>query len=162
MKLLPADTSDISYVYYNKQILDQIYGVDINQFPAHLSVINIAAQNPKAKIDKVNIMVKDFFDIRLGVTSLSGFLSYSPKGGDTSVELPPFFDVLIGNPPYIEHELLGEKEKDLIKKVIEGEEITIKIGSSTKNKNRFRISKQSDIYVYFFIHGLKLLRSGGM
>jgi type I restriction-modification system DNA methylase subunit len=45
---------------YHKELLEKIYGIDINQFPAHLSVINLAIQNVKIKTDRVNVIVNDF------------------------------------------------------------------------------------------------------
>lgn len=148
---------------FHKQLLGQIYGVDINQFPAHLSVINLAIQNPKAKIEKVNVIVNDFFDIKPGQTTLSGFKSLTTEGKQTLIELPPYFDVVVANPPYIRQELLGEKEKRKIKKLIEGEyKGKVFIGASPKKvSNAIILNKQSDIYIYFFIHGISLLKNNG-
>jgi len=156
-----SDIRDIEAVYHFKRILSQIYGVDINQFPAHLSVINLAIQNPYAKIDKINVLVEDFFNIKPGVSTLTGFQSLSTDGNQTEISLPPYFDVVIGNPPYIRQELLGAKEKKAIKSLIENEyKNKLIIGASSK-KNIININKQSDIYIYFFLHGLKLLRDKG-
>ncbi len=72
---------------FHKQLLEQIYGVDINQFPAHLSVINLAIQNPKAKIDKVNVIVNDFFNVKPGQATLSGFESITIRREALQIEL---------------------------------------------------------------------------
>jgi hypothetical protein len=64
----------------------------------------------------------------------SGLLSSEPKGG---------FDAVIGNPPYIRQELLGDEVKRALKadySVFDG---------------------MADLYVYFFEQGLRLLRPGG-
>jgi len=53
---IPKGASGALGEVFHKQLLEQIYGIDINQFPAHLSVINLAIQNPKAKIDRMNIV----------------------------------------------------------------------------------------------------------
>ncbi|MGB9660354.1 MAG: HsdM family class I SAM-dependent methyltransferase [Nitrososphaerales archaeon] len=148
---------------FHKQLLEQIYGIDINQFPAHLSVINLAIQNPKAKIDKVNVIVNDFFDVKPGQTTLSGFESITTEGKRTLIELPPYFDVIVANPPYIRQELLGGKEKRKIKGLIEGEyKDKMFIGTPLKKvSDAIILDKQSDIYIYFFIHGIRLLRNNG-
>jgi len=147
----------------HKQLLEQIYGVDINQFPAHLSVINLAIQNPKAKIDKLNVIVNDFFDVKPGQATLSGFESITTEGKKTLIELPPYFDVIVANPPYIRQELLGEKEKRKIKGLIEGEyKGKMFIGTPPKKvSDAIILDKQSDIYIYFFIHGIRFLRNNG-
>lgn len=152
----------LAYVYH-QELLDQLYGIDINQFPAHLSVVNLANQNPRARIKTVNVLVEDFFNIKPGVTTLMGFTSFTAEGADSKVTLPPFFDAIVANPPYIRQELLGAREKARIKDLIEKEypnQLSIGPGSK-KAKNIITLNKQSDIFIYFFIHGIKLLREKG-
>jgi len=148
---------------FHQQLLEQLYGVDINQFPAHLTVINLAVQNPKARIKKVNAVVKDIFDIRPGQATLSGFESLTTEGKTALVEVPPTFDVVVANPPYIEQELLGDKEKRKIKALIEEEyKEKLFIGAALKTvKDAIILDKQSDIYIYFYIHGVRFLKNGG-
>lgn len=161
MRNITLNKRDIGSIIHYKKILEQIYGIDINQFPAHLSVINLAIQNPYAKIDRINVIVEDFFNIKPGISTLTGFHTFTTKGEKEKVELPPFFDTVIGNPPYIRQELLSVTEKQKIKKLIENEYLNeVTIGSSNK-KDIIKINKQSDIYIYFFMHGLKLLRNKG-
>lgn len=147
---------------FHQQLLEHLFGIDINQFPAHLTVINLAVQNPKARIEEVNVAVSDFFDIRPGQATLSGFKSITTKGKTTLVNVPPSFDVVLANPPYIRQELLGKKEKAKIKSLIESEyKNELFIGNpSRKTKGQIVLDKQSDIYIYFFIHGLKFLKNG--
>ncbi len=146
----------------HQQMLNQIYGIDINQFPAHLSVINLSIQSPRSRVKGVNIAVKDFFDVPPGIAALEGFPSLSPTGESTSVEFPPAFDAVIGNPPYIRQEYLGEKEKAKIKKVIEGEyRGKLVIGRSSRPSKAISLDKQGDIFIYFFLHGLRFLKRDG-
>ncbi|MEM2871961.1 MAG: N-6 DNA methylase [Candidatus Caldarchaeum sp.] len=163
LKGIPKGVSGALDERFHQQLLEQIYGVDINQFPAHLSVINLAIQNPKAKIEKVNVIVGDIFNIKPELSRLSGFSSITAEGKPTEIELPPYFDVVVANPPYIRQELLGSKEKSKIKALIEGEfRGKVFIGARPKkSKDAIILHKQSDIYVYFFIHGIALLRNGG-
>ncbi|MEM3737013.1 MAG: N-6 DNA methylase [Candidatus Bathyarchaeia archaeon] len=148
---------------FHQQLLERLYGVDINQFPAHLTVINLAVQNPKARIEKVNVIVKDLFDVRPRQATLSGFESVTAEGKPTRIEMPPAFDVVVANPPYIRQELLGEKEKLKIKNLIEGEyKGELFIGAPTKKvKDAIILDRQSDIYIYFYIHGIRFLKNGG-
>jgi len=148
---------------FHLQLLEHLYGVDINQFPAHLTVINLAVQNPKAKIRKVNVAVGDIFDVKSRQATLLGFESITTEGKPTLIEMPPAFDVVVANPPYIRQELLGEKEKLKIKSLIESEyRNKLFIGAlSKKVKESITLDKQSDTYIYFYIHGLSFLKNGG-
>lgn len=147
---------------FHKQLLERIYGIDINQFPAHLSVINLAIQNSKAKIDKMNVIVNDFFNIKSGHATLLGFQSMDTEGKPTEVELPAYFDVIVANPPYIRQELLGEDEKKKIVNLVQTEfKNKLFVGRSRKQKGAIALDKQSDIYIYFFIHAIGLLKNGG-
>ena len=148
---------------FHQQLLDQVYGVDINQFPAHLTVINLAIQNPKSRIEKVNVVVGDIFDIKPGQATLSGFDSITTEGKPALVKIPTAFDVIVANPPYIEQELLGSKEKRKIKSLIEQEyKGKLYVGAPSKRKKgAITLNKQSDIYIYFYIHGIRFLRNNG-
>jgi len=160
---IPKNSSGNSAEIFHKQLLNQIYGIDINQFPAHLSVINLAIQKPKAKVDRINVVVKDAFDIIAGQTTLFGFQSISTEGKSQELEIPPNFDVIVANPPYIRQELLGSNEKKKIKERIEND-FSNKLFVGRPNKlprDAIILSKQSDIYVYFFIQALKLLKENG-
>jgi len=163
LKGYPRETRGMLAYAYHQELLDQVYGIDINQFPAHLSVINLAIQNPRARIKTVNVLVEDFFNIKPGITTLTGFKSFTAEGAQSTVTLPPFFDAIVANPPYIRQELLGGSEKETIKELIEGEyPKKLFIGSAPREaKDAVVLNKQSDIYIYFYIHGLKLLKDEG-
>ena len=172
----PEDKSGFISEHDHKELLSEVYGIDINQFPAHLSVINLALQNPRAHINHVNVIVKDFFDFRAGQATLSGFESITTEGKPTTIKIPGSFNAIIANPPYIRQELLGEKEKHKIKELVETEFAEkVFVGSQREKpirkirkskalntaKKGIILNKQSDIYIYFFIHGLALLRNNG-
>lgn len=59
------------------------------------------------------------------------------------------FDILIANPPYIRHENIEKHLKDLLGQVY---------GVSAKVK----INKNSDLYIYFYLRGVALLRDTGV
>ncbi|MEM3386386.1 MAG: N-6 DNA methylase [Nitrososphaerales archaeon] len=160
---IPRDASGAFGELFHRRLLGQIFGVDINQFPAHLSVINLAIQNARARIDKVNVIVDDFFDIKAGQAILSGFEGVTAEGKRALIDVPAYFDVVVANPPYIRQELLGEGEKLKIKGLIEGEyRGRLFVGAAPKGvSDAIVLDKQSDIYIYFFIHGLGLLRNSG-
>jgi type I restriction-modification system DNA methylase subunit len=149
----------------HREVLSQLYGVDINQFPAHLSVINLVIQNPAARVDKVNVVVGDFFDIRAGQETWTGLESVTVEGRRTTVKFPRKFDAVVANPPYIRQELLGKDEKGKIWDLIEEEFSKLVYVGKPENavgaERAVVLDRQSDIYVYFFLHGLAMLRDGG-
>jgi type I restriction-modification system DNA methylase subunit len=159
---VPKDMSGPLGDLFHKQLIDQIYGIDINQFPAHLSVINLAVQNPRAKVDKINVVVKDFFDVKPRQETLTGFDSMTAEGEKTLVKIPYSFDVILANPPYIRQELLGEKEKAKIFQTVEAEfKDELFVGRPRKSR-AITLDRMSDIYVYFYIHSIRFLKNGGM
>ncbi|MEM3366281.1 MAG: N-6 DNA methylase [Candidatus Methanomethyliaceae archaeon] len=159
---IPRDLSGPLGETFHKQLLDQIYGVDINQFPAHLSVINLAIQNPRARIDTVNVIVKDFFDLKPRQETLTGFESMDTEGKRQLVKIPYSFDAVVANPPYIRQELLGEKEKRKIFSLVQEEFKDQLFVGQSKNKKGIVLDRMSDIYVYFYIHSIRFLKQGGV
>ena len=50
----------------HEQILRQLWGIDVNEFPAHLTAVNLAMRNPLAESKEMNVFVADFFDVLPG------------------------------------------------------------------------------------------------
>ena len=67
----------------HEEILNQLYGIDINPFPAQLSFINLAVRNLKVPSRNINLIVSDFFKVKPSIGIL-----------------PKEFDVVMTNPPY--------------------------------------------------------------
>jgi len=116
----------------HKEILNQIYGIDINPFPAQLSSINLAVRNLEVRSDNINLIVSDFFKVKPGM-----------------FPLPKEFDVVVTNPPYTRQEEMEYKEQ------IREAALTYTDGSEIK------LDARAGIYAYFFIHGAKFLKNGG-
>lgn len=79
------------------------------------------------------------------------------------------FDIVIGNPPYVRQELVApplEIQKNYADEQWRNlkNEYKDKLISSVKNiwNNVKKIDKKSDLYVYFYYHGLSLLNQGGI
>jgi len=76
-----------------------------------------------------------FFHWQIGFPNVwSSLFSVEPAGG---------FDAIIGNPPYVRHELLGDEIKRALK------------------ADYTAYDGMADLYVYFYEQGLRLLRPGG-
>lgn len=54
----------------HEKILSQIIAFDINEFPVHLTAMNLAMRNPRAPSTKMNVFVADFFTLHPCVESL--------------------------------------------------------------------------------------------
>ena len=127
----------------HRKVLKQLYGVEINQFPAHLSVMQITMQNPKAKSDKINVLVNDFFKThQLGLNSHK--ITDLAKQ-ETDIDIPAV-NVIVGNPPYIRQEGITDKKWVRSVALIDCKDL---------------INEKSDIYVYFFTYGLNFLKNNG-
>jgi len=116
----------------HEEILGQLYGIDINPFPAQLSSINLAVRNLKVTSRNINLVVSDFFKVK-------------PSTGIIPNEL----DVVVANPPYTRQEEMEYKDQ------IREEALTYSDGS------KIDIGAQAGIYAYFFTHSAKFLKKSG-
>ncbi len=132
-------------------ILDQIMGVDINRFPAHLSAINLALQDLSEHTDNVNVEVSDFFNVRPDTQRfgrvVAGAGGETWESGDVNGAIGGF-DAIVGNPPYIRGRSLDLDHKDAIREHLE----SVDAGWMTK---------KMDIYGYFITHATAFLDDGG-
>ena len=111
----------------------EIFGVEQSQSAAEI------ARQTGARIE-----VADFFDIE---SSSSLFAR--------SAALPFEYDAIIGNPPYIRHEIQGIKDKRRIEACLARDR------AASPGVFWPRWSGRSDIYVYFFAHSLPFLKTHG-
>jgi type I restriction enzyme M protein len=148
----------------HKQLLEQLWGVDKASFPAHLAQINLVLPDLSETENFPYIENKDAFDIKPQETYFEvpyhrgikhEYEKISPKIAKVKI---PEMNAVVGNPPYIRQEKIGEKEeKGHIRRVVEKEWGNFRV----TNQTGIFISSQADIYVYFFIHGARFLKEGG-
>jgi len=117
----------------HEEVLNQLYGIDINPFPAQLSSINLAVRNLRVASRNINLVVSDFFKIK-------------PSMGI----IPRNLDVVVANPPYTRQEEMEYKDQ------IREEALTYSDGS------KIQLDARAGIYVYFFTHSAKFLKGHGM
>ncbi|MEM4847365.1 MAG: N-6 DNA methylase [Thermosphaera sp.] len=137
------------------QILSQLYGIDINEFPAHLTAMNLAMRNPREPCSITNIVVEDFF----AVTPLEKrLIPYKVRTaeGEKLVEVAfKDFDAVVGNPPYTRWTEIPEGTRKLILKSYGG------ILSKYDLSPQVSRGVEPGIYVYWTMHSMGLLKNGG-
>ena len=110
----------------------EVYGVDRSA-----QAVGLAARTG-ARVARA-----DFFDIEPGGTL------------NKTVTLPEAFDAIVGNPPYIRQEVIGDKDKRRIR-------VRLDLDRAVSPDIFWpRWSGRSDIYVYFFAHATSFLKSNG-
>ncbi|HJQ70109.1 MAG TPA: N-6 DNA methylase [Blastocatellia bacterium] len=84
------------------------------------------------------------------------FLDVEPGARiNSALSLPIEFDSIIGNPPYIRQELMGARDKRRVERRLERDRL------ESPEIDWPRFSGRSDIYVFFFAHSTRFLKSGG-
>jgi methylase of polypeptide subunit release factors len=116
----------------HEEILNQLYGVEINPFPAQLSSINLAVRDLRVTSKNINLIVSDFFKVDqfAGVT-------------------PEKFSVVVTNPPYTDWREMENRCSIRETALNYKDDVTIDIG------------KQAGVYAYFFTQAAKFLQDGG-
>jgi type I restriction-modification system DNA methylase subunit len=135
----------------HQEILKQLWGIDISEFPAHLSVINLALRNIKARSDMINVIPSDFFRVIPQQKVLKPLKKLTLEEAKDAYELPPQFDVVVCNPPYTRQDDIGdERYRANIRKI------------ALASDGKINISSEAGIYAYFFTHSSHFLKQNGM
>jgi type I restriction-modification system DNA methylase subunit len=141
----------------HEKILNQLYAIDINPFPAHLTTMNLAMRNVRAPFENMNVIVDDFFRVRPGETYL--LRVKTPKGEEVrSVSLPKSFNAVVGNPPYTRWVEIPEPTQNLI--LDPNDELRDEI-SKYGLTPQVRRGIEPGIYIYWIMHAAKFLKNGG-
>jgi methylase of polypeptide subunit release factors len=136
--------------YYRKQwlrpykphveLLSELFGCDISLYPAHLATLNLAAREINDEANYPRIARRDFFDVE----PTKPFCRLPPN--HTEIALPRL-RAIVGNPPYVRQEKIGEKEK------------VAKVAGS--RWHGLRLSGRSDMHCYFWPAATALLEENG-
>jgi methylase of polypeptide subunit release factors len=138
----------------HEELIEQIWGIDISRYPAHMSVINLATRDMASTENYPKIIHDDFFRV-FPQKSCYEFYRRSYKVAGLSTEkvstTVPLFDAVIGNPPYTRQ----EEMEDLFPGLKERAHIAI------KQDWKLEVSKRSSIHALFFLHGAAFVDDGG-
>lgn len=156
--------------YYRKFILDRslvnheliecLYGCDINPFPAHLATLNLAARNITNEENYPRIARRNFFTVEKDRAFCEIPKATRDRQGQREREqvVLPAVDAVIGNPPYVRYQDIPRaSDKGVIRthtKEYIGEVAEIGWPGLT-------ISKQSDLHVYFWPAAARFLSDDG-
>ncbi|MCM8803501.1 MAG: N-6 DNA methylase [Candidatus Omnitrophica bacterium] len=151
-RILELINRKVSDEKIHQKILNQLWGIDINQFAAHLSVINLTMRNINVRSDIVNILPMDFFKVFHEQKTLKPYKGLTLDEAKGIYSLPLNFDAVVCNPPYTRQEQIGDKDyKEYIRKV-----------ALTFNGKQIEMSARAGIYVLFFTHSTHFLKEKGM
>ena len=145
---LEAKISDSTLVFHDidKDILENnLYGVDINEESVEIAQLSLWLRTAKPH-RKLNAMNKN---IKCGNSLISDPAIAGDKAFNWQQEFPQVFanggfDVVIGNPPYVQLQSMGAMS-----------DVYAKCGFETYNKS-------ADIYCLFYEQGCKLLKENGV
>lgn len=136
----------------HRELLSQIYGTDINQFAAHLSVINLTIRDLSQLTNKVNVLVNDFFNLSPTLQVLLPFSGKNIRNRSQRINIPKF-DVVVANPPYTRQEELGEYSATYKQK--------LESALVDDWGGKYQVGKRAGIHAYFLLHAPKFLKPGG-
>lgn len=161
-----ADLKGVELGEKHQEIMDQIHGIDINQFPAHLATMSLVSMNLGSFTKEVDLRVRDFFRFQAGQTNFSPKESKVELTGQTNIGKKGLegqgklsfgtsvgkVDAIVMNPPYSRHQALGEEYKGFVR-----EESL----SGLKDKGKIKMGRRAGFYTYFMTHGTKFLKKNG-
>jgi len=152
LKMLESPTKSLNETHAEN--IKQLYTIDINPFPAHLTAMNLAMRNVNHPISEMNVLREDFFKVSPNQIVLSPYAIKTAQGEEYREIKIPIVDVVVGNPPYTRWTELSDEARSSIKRAI---------GSELSEFRLVAGSTQSEpmIYLHFLIHGAQFLRNDG-
>jgi len=145
----------------HKQVLSELFGVDISEFATRLTTINLATRELVEEENYPRIARSDFFDMepQRRFLSLPRKVAASGLGAvqQRDVEIP-LLDAVVGNPPYVRQEDIPGSVK-----CENGPEHGTKeyYQYLAETESGARLSGRSDIHCYFWPHAAAFLKDGG-
>jgi type I restriction-modification system DNA methylase subunit len=140
----------------HKNILKQIYAIDINPFPTQLTAMNLAMKNVRAPTTEANIVTADFFSIIPKQRVVAPHPIMTPSGSKyKEIVFPEDFDVVMGNPPYTRWTEIPSHVQDNIK-----DRLSDLLTKYDLHADVAR-GKEPGIYVHFIMWAHRFLKPGG-
>ncbi|MHA2001711.1 MAG: HsdM family class I SAM-dependent methyltransferase [Promethearchaeota archaeon] len=131
----------------HKKLLNQLWGVEINEYAAHLAMMTLSFMDFGSFGNLAGILVEDFMDFN----PIKEFKIQSKNiktGKIFPRNMPRKFDVILANPPYIKQELIPHKKR-MIKQ--------LPIYAS----HRCDLTQKTDYYGFFLWYSTFFLKENG-
>jgi hypothetical protein len=125
--------------------LADVWGFEIAAFAAELSTITLVTSETAEPAAYPRVMLMDFFDARPGMRTE---LQIPDEQG--SLCIPPSFDAIVGNPPYISYRRQTNQGK-----------VINALATLPRSYELPRFTGKSDAYVWFLVHATQFLKEGG-
>jgi hypothetical protein len=139
----------------HERILSQLYALDINPFPAHLSAVGLAMRNVRVPSTKLNVIHADFFSLQPEQKVLAPYVVKTPVGELRREFIIPKMDAVIGNPPYTRWTEISDETQELIRQ---------RLGKLMKKYGLTpQVSRgvEPGIYTYWIMHATDFLKPEG-
>lgn len=137
----------------HKELLDQLYAIDINPFPLHLTALELASRYISAPSSEMNTILSDFFKVVPQEKFTTPYTITTPAGQIKREILIPKFDAVIANPPYTRWVEIPVKTRNAIVEVI---------GEKLKDYGLTGgIGNETGIYVHFIMYAHEFLKENG-
>ena len=151
----------------HKSLIEQLWGVEIGLFPAHIAMLSLAFLDLSSVTTTVGIIMEDFLEI--GPLKKYFVKSKNLQTGEPIVrEMPSHFDVILANPPYIKQEKIPNKPamiKNLpIYAAYRSHPTLPTLGQKSSNKTppvKLGLTGKTDYYGYFLWYGAFFLKEQG-
>lgn len=157
----------------NKRYISQLEAPSRNDFREQLELIKLGEDKirqqelplkDQKEIDRLSQENKNLESIKVKLDKKQHFAFWPIEFADIFSDRDGF-DIVIANPPYVRQEIIADPtiEVDGDKKVYKDKlEIQLKHDWENGSIKDFQIDKKSDLYVYFYLKGLKLLNKDGV
>ena len=139
----------------HERILNQLYALDINPFPTHLSAMGLSMRNVRVLSTMMNIIPADFFSLQPEQEVLTPYTMKTVAGEIPRKFVIPQLDAVIGNPPYTRWTEIPEETQILIRK---------RLGRLMREYGLMpQVSRgvEPGIYTYWIMHATDFLKEGG-
>lgn len=144
----------------NQELLEGLYGCDINPFPAHLATLNLAARNISNEENYPRVARKNFFTVAIDKAFCELPKATRDRSGNRerdAIALPEL-DAVVGNPPYVRHEEIPKKSEQGVIVDQTKEFIYDAVEHAWRG---IELSRQSDLHIYFWPFAAHFLAEGG-
>ncbi len=147
----------------HRDLLTDLYGIDVSQFAVHLTAMNLATRDLVEDENYPRIGRADFFDVLPDSPFVKLPQKLKSQGLSTKyhdIRIPPL-DAVIANPPYVRQEDIPKAKK---KPKDGGPEAGTKEFYSRRVTQMAgaKLSGRSDLHCYFWPHATTFLKKDGM